>query len=150
MRWRLALTVLAGVAVLGGASFAQIGYVNQGGPDDDPEDIIVVIYEPTYLSASACAQLLGGSVLRLNDDLYGGGMGGYGRGRGSNGGYGGYGRGGNGVGRGGYGGYGGYGGRGGNYGGGFEDGYGGYGYGGRNGGRGGSGGYGGYGGGYGW
>jgi hypothetical protein len=124
MRLRYALLLVGALSLLAGSAVAQgVGGGLLGTNDGpvDPDDLITVVYEPQFVGAPALAQLLGGSVIHLNEDLMGGGRGFGGRGGYGNQGAGGY--------RGGYG----YGGRG------SVGGYSGYGYGGS--------GYGGFGGG---
>lgn len=132
MRLRYALLLVGALSLLAGSAVAQgVGGGLLGTNDGpvDPDDLITVVYEPQFVGAPALAQLLGGSVIHLNEDLMGGGRGFGGRGGYGNQGWGGYGNQGAGGYRGGYG----YGGRG------SVGGYSGYGYGGS--------GYGGFGGG---
>lgn len=129
MRRRYALMLVGALSVLAGSAAAQGvggGFLGTNDGPVDPDDLITVVYEPQFVGAPALAQLLGGSVIYLNEGLMGGGRGfggrgGYGnQGWGGYGGYGGYGNQGAGGYRGGYG----YGGRG------SAGGYSGYGYGG--------------------
>lgn len=112
MRLRYALLLVGALSLLAGSAVAQgVGGGLLGTNDGpvDPDDLITVIYEPQFVGAPALAQLLGGSVIHLNEDLMGGGRGFGGRGGYGNQGWGGYGNQGAGGYRGGYG-YGGFGG----------------------------------------
>jgi len=112
MRLRYALLLVGALSLLAGSAVAQgVGGGLLGTNDGpvDPDDLITVVYEPQFVGAPALAQLLGGSVIHLNEDLMGGGRGFGGRGGYGNQGWGGYGNQGAGGYRGGYG-YGGFGG----------------------------------------